>query len=41
MNEGTYTPPHYKDLYNFRDGAQNDIFDPAYYNNSQFRNVFF
>ncbi|KAI0046343.1 hypothetical protein FA95DRAFT_1560219 [Auriscalpium vulgare] len=26
MFEGTYTPPVYNDLYNFRDGAQNDIF---------------
>ncbi|KAI0059260.1 hypothetical protein BV25DRAFT_1918716 [Artomyces pyxidatus] len=26
MFEGTYTPPLYTDLYNFRDGAQNDIF---------------
>jgi len=27
MNEGTYTPPLYLDLYNFLDGAQNDIFE--------------
>lgn len=26
MFEGTYTPPLYQDLYNFHDGAQNDIF---------------
>ena len=26
MLEGTYTPPLYQDLYNFHDGAQNDIF---------------
>lgn len=24
--EGTYAPPLYTDLYNFKDGAQNDIF---------------
>ncbi|KAH9058370.1 hypothetical protein EDB87DRAFT_923260 [Lactarius vividus] len=29
MFEGTYTPPLYNDLYNFRDGAQNDIFQPG------------
>jgi len=27
MQEGTYTPPLYQDLYNFHDGAQNDIFE--------------
>ena len=27
MIEGTYTPPLYRDLYNFLDGAQNDIFE--------------
>ncbi|KAI0279745.1 hypothetical protein BGY98DRAFT_915518 [Russula aff. rugulosa BPL654] len=27
MFEGTYTPPLYRDLYNFLDGAQNDIFE--------------
>jgi hypothetical protein len=27
MLEGTYTPPLYLDLYNFHDGAQNDIFE--------------
>lgn len=27
MDEGTYTPPLYQDLYNFHDGAQNDIFE--------------
>jgi hypothetical protein len=27
MFEGTYTPPLYQDLYNFHDGAQNDIFE--------------
>src|SRR6266403_3797286 len=26
MHEGTYTPPLYLGLYNFHDGAQNDIF---------------
>ena len=26
MFEGYYSPPLYQDLYNFRDGAQNDIF---------------
>ncbi|KAF9648927.1 hypothetical protein BDM02DRAFT_2013047 [Thelephora ganbajun] len=30
MNEGTYSPPAYNDLYNFRDGAQNDIFENSY-----------
>lgn len=30
MNEGTYSPPFYTDLYNFRDGAQNDIFQNSY-----------
>jgi hypothetical protein len=27
MLEGTYTPPLYLDLYNFLDGAQNDIYE--------------
>jgi len=30
MNEDTYAPPFYTDLYNFRDGAQNDIFENSY-----------
>ena len=30
MFEGTYSPPFYTDLYNFKDGAQNDIFQNAY-----------
>jgi hypothetical protein len=30
--EDTYHPPHYGILYNFEDGAQNSIFDPASYN---------
>jgi hypothetical protein len=30
MFEGTYSPPYYTDLYNFRDGAQNDIFQDSY-----------
>lgn len=30
MNEGTYAPPFYTDLYNFRDGAQDDIFQDSY-----------
>ncbi|KAI0833672.1 hypothetical protein BC628DRAFT_1308198 [Trametes gibbosa] len=30
MFEGTYAPPFYTDLYNFRDGAQNDIFVDSY-----------
>jgi hypothetical protein len=30
MFEGTYSPPFYNDLYNFRDGAQNDIFQNSY-----------
>ncbi|EGN99286.1 hypothetical protein SERLA73DRAFT_182223 [Serpula lacrymans var. lacrymans S7.3] len=30
MFEGTYSPPFYLDLYNFRDGAQNDIFQNSY-----------
>ena len=30
MNEGTYSPPAYKDLYNFRDGPQDDIFENSY-----------
>ncbi|TBU33608.1 hypothetical protein BD311DRAFT_748979 [Dichomitus squalens] len=30
MFEGTYSPPFYTDLYNFKDGAQNDIFEDSY-----------
>jgi len=30
MFEGTFSPPFYTDLYNFRDGAQNDIFQDSY-----------
>lgn len=30
MFEGTYSPPVYNDLYNFVDGAQNDIFTDSY-----------
>jgi len=30
MFEGTYSPPFYNDLYNFQDGAQNDIFVDSY-----------
>lgn len=30
MFEGYYSPPFYTDLYNFRDGAQNDIFVDSY-----------
>lgn len=30
MFEGTYSPPFYNDLYNFLDGAQNDIFQDSY-----------
>ncbi|EJF64694.1 hypothetical protein BD309DRAFT_569379 [Dichomitus squalens] len=30
MFEGTYAPPFYTDLYNFKDGAQNDIFADSY-----------
>lgn len=30
MNEGTFSPPVYNDLYNFRDGAQDDIFQDSY-----------
>ncbi|KAI0250269.1 hypothetical protein BJV78DRAFT_601752 [Lactifluus subvellereus] len=32
--EDTYHPPLYNDLFHFLDGAQDDIFDPAYYNMS-------
>ncbi|EIN04021.1 hypothetical protein PUNSTDRAFT_146766 [Punctularia strigosozonata HHB-11173 SS5] len=32
MFEGTYSPPFYLDLYNFKDGAQNDIFVDSYPN---------
>ncbi|KAG9316126.1 hypothetical protein JVU11DRAFT_3803 [Chiua virens] len=32
MFEGTYSPPFYNDLYNFADGAQNDIFQDSYQN---------
>ncbi|KAI0703781.1 hypothetical protein BC835DRAFT_1410509 [Cytidiella melzeri] len=30
MFEGTYAPPRYLDMYNFLDGAQNDIFQDSY-----------
>jgi hypothetical protein len=30
MFEGTYAPPLYRDLYNFQDGAQDDIFADSY-----------
>ncbi|KAF7330207.1 hypothetical protein MVEN_02457800 [Mycena venus] len=30
MFEGTYAPPFYTDLYEFRDGPQNDIFEDSY-----------
>ncbi|KAI8982722.1 hypothetical protein BD414DRAFT_490930 [Trametes punicea] len=30
MFEGTYAPPFYLDLYNFKDGAQDDIFADSY-----------
>ncbi|KAI0806134.1 hypothetical protein BC629DRAFT_1485399 [Irpex lacteus] len=30
MFEGYYSPPFYTDLYNFKDGAQNDIFVDSY-----------
>jgi len=30
MFEGTYSPPFYLDLYNFKDGAQDDIFSDSY-----------
>lgn len=30
MFEGAFSPPVYNDLYNFIDGAQNDIFDDSY-----------
>ncbi|KAA1467126.1 hypothetical protein DENSPDRAFT_792244 [Dentipellis sp. KUC8613] len=30
MFEGTYSPPFYLDLYNFLDGAQDDIFQDSY-----------
>ncbi|CDO76981.1 hypothetical protein BN946_scf184298.g8 [Trametes cinnabarina] len=30
MFEGTYAPPFYLDLYNFKDGAQDDIFIDSY-----------
>ncbi|PIL29836.1 transporter [Ganoderma sinense ZZ0214-1] len=32
MFEGTYSPPEYTDLYNFQDGAQDDIFADSYPN---------
>ncbi|CCM02225.1 uncharacterized protein FIBRA_04305 [Fibroporia radiculosa] len=32
MFEGTYSPPFYNDLYNFLDGAQEDIFEDSYPN---------
>jgi hypothetical protein len=30
MFEGAFSPPVYNDLYNFLDGAQNDIFQDSY-----------
>lgn len=30
MFEGEYAPPFYTDLYNFKDGAQSDIFVDSY-----------
>ena len=30
MFEGTYSPPFYLDLYNFKDGSQDDIFSDSY-----------
>jgi len=30
MFEDTYAPPVYLDLYNFKDGAQDDIFSDSY-----------
>jgi hypothetical protein len=30
MFEGTYAPPFYTDLYEFRDGSQDDIFEDSY-----------
>ena len=30
MFEGTFSPPFYLDLYNFKDGAQEDIFTDSY-----------
>ena len=30
MFEGAFAPPFYTDLYNFRDGAQDDIFEDSY-----------
>jgi len=30
MFEGAFSPPVYNDLYNFPDGAQDDIFDDSY-----------
>lgn len=30
MFEGTFSPPVYNDLYNFKDGAQDDIFADSY-----------
>ncbi|OBZ72040.1 Tubulin beta-2 chain [Grifola frondosa] len=32
MFEGTYAPPFYLDLYNFKDGSQDDIFEDSYPN---------
>nr|VWO99737.1 N/A [Ganoderma boninense] len=32
MFEGTYSPPEYTDVYNFEDGAQDDIFEDSYPN---------
>ncbi|EPQ54007.1 hypothetical protein GLOTRDRAFT_26627, partial [Gloeophyllum trabeum ATCC 11539] len=30
MHEGYYSPPFYNDLYNFKEGAQDDIFEDSY-----------
>ena len=30
MFEGTYSPPFYLDLYNFKNGSQDDIFQDSY-----------
>ncbi|PSR74247.1 hypothetical protein PHLCEN_2v9991 [Hermanssonia centrifuga] len=32
MFEGTYAPPRYLDMYNFKDGSQDDIFQDSYPN---------
>ena len=30
MFEGAHAPPYYTELYNFKDGAQEDIFEDSY-----------